>query len=76
MFSLNSKEITVNLLEVISVHCNGKVSNSLLLTEHFFVPPSQKEYAICSNVHAVRVGQQAVKSWGRELSIFICSLVR
>ena len=48
--ALNCKEITVNLLAVISVHWNEKVF--IIPQSRFFIlPPSQKEHAICSNVH-------------------------
>ena len=77
MFGLNCKEITANLLPVISVHWNEKFSQLIVPQSGFFIlPPSQEEYAICSSVYTVQVGQYAVRSWGRELSIFICSLVR
>ena len=35
MFSLNCKEITENLLAVISVHSNDKFSSSLFLSQDF-----------------------------------------
>ena len=61
MFSLNSREITVNLLAKISVHSEAhglkKFSSSLFLSQDFFIlPQSQKEVSpICSNVHVVKV---------------------
>ena len=72
VFSLNSKEITMNPYVGMK-----KFSGSLFLSQDFFIlPPLQKEYAIWSNIHAIQEGEWAVKSWGRELGIFICSLVR
>ena len=44
MFSINSEEIIVNLLAVISVHWNEKVQQLIIpLSECFIPPPSQKE---------------------------------
>ena len=67
----------MNLFAVISVHWKKKVWQLIISQSgSFILPPWEKEYAICSNAQACSPGRPIDRSWGRERSVFICSLVR